>query len=110
MTYDDKDSVEQQLGRPVMVAKVCSSDKTFVAFHEAETYCKDLGFSVGRMCCPEPIGVKRGDWDIAKWRNLSTGDRQAMDGAIVGDMRDGPVTVLLAAHPLEILAQEADDA
>jgi hypothetical protein len=47
-----------------------------------------------------PIGIKLadkdlGDWDIAKWHNLSNNDKRNLDGLIIGDKRNGPVTVLI---------------
>ena len=87
-------SLEKMVGKALSETKVFSSVGTFKAFHAAERFCEEQGFSVGRMCGPLPVGIKRGDWDIQKWRNLSTADRKLMDGVIVGDLRDGPVTVL----------------
>ena len=73
------------------------SDTAFEAFHAAEEFCKEQGFSVGRMQREAPIGIKRGNYDIQKWRNLDRDDRKLMDGAIIGsDKRHGPVIVVWA--------------
>ena len=70
-------------------------DKTgdFEAFCEAENYLKKNGYSWGSMQCDDPIGIMKGDFNISKWRNLSTNERNALDGIITGDTRNGPVTV-----------------
>lgn len=65
------------------------------AITAAEQWCKEQGISWGRMCGSSPIGLKRGEWDIMKWRNLSQEDINGLDGTITGDMRNGPVTVNL---------------
>jgi hypothetical protein len=71
------------------------SDQAFRSFHAAEVFCKEQGFSVGRMQRDSPIGIKRGEWDIQKWRNLDRKDRKLMDGAILGsDKRHGPILVV----------------
>ena len=68
----------------------------FEAYNAACSWLKEQGYSVGRMQREEPIGVKKGDWDIAKWRNLSQVDIAGLDGTITGDSkRTGPITVEL---------------
>lgn len=80
----------------VLFTKTFSSPDTFVAYHDAEKWLQDRGFSVGRMQGPEPVGIKRGDYDIQKWRNINSNDRELLDGLIVGDdKRNGPVTINL---------------
>lgn len=67
----------------------------FAACNAAEAWCKENGISVGTTCRDLPRGLKRGDYDIAKWRNLSAADIAVMDGQMTGDMRNGPVTVTM---------------
>jgi hypothetical protein len=100
MAKPKKDSelspLEATLGKELVLAKTFTSDETFGAYGLAEEYCRSLGLSVGRMCSPLPTAVKQGTWDIAKWKNLSVGDKYRMDGAITGDnYRSGPVSVYL---------------
>ena len=65
----------------------------FEAFHAAEAWCAANGISVGRMQAGSPCGLMRGDFDIAKWRNLNVIERQALHGEMTGDFRNGPVFV-----------------
>ena len=53
-------------------------DKTgdFAAFQEAENYLKENGYSWGSMQRDDPIGIMKGDYDIAKWRNLSAKEKK----------------------------------
>ena len=68
-------------------------DEAFAAFRKAQLHCTGLGFSVGSMQGPDPIGIVRGDYDVQKWRNLTRADRARLDGVITGDKRHGPVVV-----------------
>ena len=67
----------------------------FAASRAAEAWCAEHGYSVGRMQHSDPRGILKGDYDIAKWRNLNARERKALDGHMVGDMRHGPVTVTI---------------
>lgn len=90
-----QESLEQDLGKELPIARSFASDETFGAINEARQFCTERGFSVGSMQADAPMGIKRGNYAIAKWRNLSHKDRKMMDGAIIGqDKRNGPVTVV----------------
>lgn len=65
----------------------------FQAMHAAERWCAENGYSVGSSALGLPRGLMRGDWLIAKWRNLTNQERAQLDGQMVGDMRNGPITV-----------------
>lgn len=65
----------------------------FEAMHRAEQFLTAAGFSIGRMQGPAPRGILFGAYDIAKWRNLNAGQRDALHGEMTGSMRNGPVTV-----------------
>lgn len=75
------------------MTKVFDKTGDFEAFREAENYLKKNGYSWGSMQRDDPIGIMKGDYDISKWRNLSSKERNALDGTITGDKRNGPVTV-----------------
>jgi len=90
----DQEELERDTGKSMTFSKVFGSEQTFAAYYAAEAFCQEQGFSVGRMQRDAPVGIKRGDWDIQKWRNRADKDRECMDGAIIGeDKRNGPVTV-----------------
>jgi hypothetical protein len=65
----------------------------FQAVAAAEDWCRERGISVGSMERGNPRGLLRGDFAIAKWRNLSVQERIDLDGAMTGDMRNGPVII-----------------
>ena len=69
---------------------------TFQAFYKAQDFLKDLGFTVGSMCGPDPIGFARGYDYVAKWHNLTQGDKSSLDGLLLheGGFREGGVTVV----------------
>lgn len=69
---------------------------TFQAMHAAEAWCRENGLSVGQSCATGPTGLLFGQYDwIAKWRNLTARERKALHGTMSGDMRDGPVVIVL---------------
>jgi hypothetical protein len=70
----------------------------FEACRAAEKWCRDRGYSVGRMQGPAPRGLLAGNYDIQKWRNLRADERAALHGVMVGAMRTGPVTVRIFKH------------
>lgn len=67
----------------------------FTAWHDAQRWLTERGFSIGRMQAHEPTGILFGEYDIQKWRNLSRDQRAALDATASGDFRNGPVTVRL---------------
>lgn len=110
--HGTKERAESQVGRKLPNRKTFKSDQTFRAYHLAEAFCRERGYSVGRMCGDEPTGIKLGSYDIQKWRNLSFDDRKLMDGVLIGEFREGPVTVLfdkkdVEAHKAELAAKAA---
>lgn len=87
-------------GRTVVTFAQDQGDDTFTAMRAAEKWCADHGVSVGRLCGPGyPVGLLYGDFDIAKWHNLSPKERAALDGRMTGSMRTGPVTIDLKGRP-----------
>lgn len=71
----------------------------FKANAEAEKWCEERGLSVGDMQGPAPRGILLGKVAIQKWRNLSEEDKDALDGEMTGNMREGPVVVTLKNLP-----------
>jgi len=65
----------------------------FAALRAAEAWCRDNGVSYGPTDRTHTIGLLIGDYVIAKWHNLTTKERRACDGTIVGDARHGPLTL-----------------
>jgi hypothetical protein len=65
------------------------------AVQRAERWCAACGISVGTMQGKDPRGLRYGEYRIAKWRNLSSDDVAALDGIMKGDMRNGPVTIVI---------------
>lgn len=68
---------------------------TFEAYWAAEAWCQENGISVAPMCYPYPTGLMRGNFSIAKYKNLTQKEIRTLDGTITGDFRDGPVFVEL---------------
>jgi hypothetical protein len=95
-----------QEGAAVTVLTVRFNDEgEFAAARAAEQWCAERGISVGRMDRFGSRGLLLGNYDIAKWHNLSARDRKALHGVMRGDMRKGPVTVTLT-NPKAIVAAD----
>ena len=75
-----------------MEQKVFNADGDFGAYYAACEWLKQNGFSYGSMQRDDPMGIMRGDWDIAKWRNLSASDKNSPDGQMLF-ARGGKCTV-----------------
>ena len=76
-----------------VLTQAYASNVVFGAVNAAEADLEARGFSVARMQAHQPSGILFGDFDIQKWRNLSTAHREALHGQMTGDFRNGPVTV-----------------
>lgn len=86
-------SAAQKHTPAVIFSKVFSAAGDFAASNAAERFLSDIGFSVGRTERGSPRGILFGDYDIAKWHNLSRSEREALHGVLTGDGRNGPITV-----------------
>lgn len=81
-----------------------SQKGTWAALEAARKWCRENGISVGQPSATGPSGLLFGkvDW-IAKWRNLTNDEQDALHGTMSGDFREGPIVILLkdeavAAH------------
>lgn len=74
----------------------------FAACRKAEDWARDWGCSIGSMERDEPIGLKFGEYNIAKWNNLTSENKAQLDGRMLSDnFRHGPITVILDAKDLQ---------
>ena len=90
------------------ISEVFEGTREFEACHKAEDWCRVRGISVGRMDRYDSRGLLVGDFDIAKWHNLSKRDIAQLHGTMRGDMRHGPITVSLRlTHPQFQAVQES---
>lgn len=85
-------------------SKTFSEHGTFQAFYAAQRWLEKNGYSFGSNCRGSPVGILKGDFIIAKWRNLTPREIDQLDGQMTGDMRNGPVTVRLTVAPTQEVA------
>jgi len=52
----------------------------FSSFYEACKWLDENNYSYGSMQRGSPIGIRKGVFDIPKWRNLSEADMSGLDG------------------------------
>ena len=79
------------------------NDFDFAALHAARAWIRDQGYSYGSLCRDMPIGLLKGEWTIAKWKNLTDKERNQLDGQMTSsDFRNGPVNVFLKEIPTDV--------
>lgn len=81
--------------------KTFADEGDFEAITAARAWLHERGYSVGTMCGDLPMAIMKGDYLIAKWRNLTPKERSMVDGRIEGDKRAGPVVVHLREAPAQ---------
>ena len=83
-----------------MFTKTFNDIGTFQALYAAQNWLEENGYSYGSSCVMRPIPVLKGEFVIAKWKNLTKAEVAALDGSIDGDLRNGPITVYLKQSPV----------
>jgi hypothetical protein len=78
-----------------MFTKTFSNEGTFQALYAAQDWLQANGYSYGSLCREMPVGILKGDWAIAKWKNLTKKEIGELDGQFDGDKREGPITITL---------------
>lgn len=73
----------------------------FASVNAAEKWLRESSFAVGAMQRDQPRGLlydPDDEWAVAKWRNMTEGERYRCDGYLVfpdGDCRNGRAVILL---------------
>ena len=79
--------------------KTFSEPGTFQALYAAEKWLTENGYSHGPVSAMDPVPALKGDFIIAKWKNLTKKEIAQLDGKVDGNYREGPVTVMLKTAP-----------
>lgn len=88
--------VEKWNGRPIEKRITFKEKGTFESYYKASTWLDENGYSKGSMARTMPIGLLKGDFNIAKWYNLGNEDIASLDGVLVSnDFREGQAEVIL---------------
>ncbi|WP_426113486.1 hypothetical protein [Pseudomonas sp. DSP3-2-2] len=82
-----------------MFTKTFTEPGTFQALYAAQKWLDENGYSYGPGSAMHPVPVLKGDFIIAKWKNLTRKEIAQLDGKIDGNFREGPVTVTLNVEP-----------
>lgn len=69
----------------------------FPNLNAAMQWCDENGYSYAPLCRDMPIGIMKGEWSIAKWKNLTEKEREEVDGRITTntDWSAGPVFITM---------------
>lgn len=91
--------MEKYLGREVKLKKEFKSNGTFQSMYDAERWLNNKGCSTGSSSATKPTAIMKGDYyeyDLPyKWKNFNKTQIACVHGAMVGDFREGPVTVYI---------------
>jgi hypothetical protein len=106
--------VTESPGGTRLVVRFSGDGRDFSATRDAEDWLRANGCSVGPMQADAPRAIMFGDYQIAKWRNLSGAEKAALDGLLEcapgTSPRNGPVIVRLrCAPPGPEATTDADD-
>ena len=72
---------------------------TFEANSNAERYLKEMGYKIGSMEGPNPIGFSDKYNRISKWGNMTSEEHKKLDGAMISnDFREG-ATIIMWFNP-----------
>ncbi|AMX90843.1 hypothetical protein IPC618_21455 [Pseudomonas aeruginosa] len=86
---------EQTMSEPFQ--KTFDQTGTFEALYACQQWLSANGYSYSSTCRDGPVGVMKGDYGIAKWRNLTREERAELHGTVDGDFREGPLVLRLKA-------------
>jgi hypothetical protein len=88
--------MEKYLGR-IVLKKIDFNDKgTFQAYYAATGWLYENGYKYGSTCVNMPVGfIKGAEWDLPqKWYNMTSQEKNSVDGVLIGDTREGPVQLV----------------
>ena len=91
--------VDFQVDEPI----IFEQEGDFKALSAARAWCTKNGFGYGSLAHDMPVGLLRGDWCIAKWRNLTQAEINGLDGCMQSlDFRNGPVRIFIKTQDGEV--------
>lgn len=94
--YNDREVPEKD----VVYAVEFVAAGTFQSYYNAQKYLKDMGYNIGSMQGPAPIGFSSEYDYISKWRNMTRTEHAQLDGVILSkDFREGNTLVLFFNPP-----------
>ncbi len=81
---------------PKVVKELKFNEKgTFESLNKARCWLNENNYSDGSLCGDKPVGLLKGDFFIAKWKNLTTEEIKELDGVMISnDFREGEVFLL----------------
>lgn len=87
--------IQELSNREVETRHTFNGGGTLDAWNMAQSWLNDNGYSYGPTDRYGIVAVYHDDSIVSKWHNLSSDDKKAVDGVVVGDFRGGPIKVVL---------------
>jgi len=89
-------------GRDVIDIRKFTDLGTWSGFNAAKAWLKENGYSYGSTSHgSHPMGfIHANEWPYTqKWHNMSKDEQKSVHGVMIGDIREGPVTLLFFSKP-----------
>jgi hypothetical protein len=87
---------DKYMGKIISEIVIFKNNGTFESYYAAEKWVKEKGYSRGSTCVFSPVAIIRGPYNLPqKWRNMTMNQRNSVDGVIEGEMREGPVRIVM---------------
>lgn len=87
---------EKYMGKIITEKIIFENKGTFEAYYAAEHWVSEKRYEMGSSSIDGPIGITKGPYNMPyKWRNMTMRQRKSVDGIIVGELREGPVVILM---------------
>lgn len=83
-----------------VVGATITGGEEFQALKAAERWCIERGISYGSMQRGKPTGLLAGNFQISKWRSMTSVEQRELDGTMTGDFRNGPVHIRIKASAI----------
>lgn len=75
--------------------KTFSESGAFMACGFAKAFLTKRGFTYGPTQSRCPTGIRFGRLKVSRWNNMTDRQKRQLDGIMAGDVRTGPITILI---------------
>ncbi len=95
-SYIETKNTKRMFARDIDLCMEFYEPGTFHSMYAAQRWLKENGYSVGSTCFKSYCGILKGDFIIAKWKNLTPDEIKQLDGVMwSSDYREGVVQVVI---------------
>ena len=85
--------------KKIKLTKSFKEEGTFQSMYAAQKWVKEQGYTYGSNSAIEPTAIMQGDYYSYnlphKMKNFTAKEKRSVHGIMQGDIREGPVTVII---------------